>query len=470
MGLHATRVRVGSRFTVNAVSRWASLSITCLALACGSSDSTPETAVGPSITPARPAPPAPSPSPSQPVLPNGVYAVDGLDTELPVGDLDRAFASFGNPDVIAFGETVHTSEGYAQARGRMLRYLVEHRGVRAIGFEAPWRDVDVARAYVERGVGTLNDAIVGLSFRAWMSRGTVTFIEWLRTYNQAHPSDMAAVFGFDVQDPSSSAAYVRAVFAKALPSENALVHTLDICIGARFDKLYDAFNDPVDGAILKLEANETSDRYAACIQATENVRTFMNANEASIVAASSSEEFELARFGVRSLAANEGEYFYFNQPRESYEARDLGMADGVDVMRAVHAPGKRVALVAHNDHIMRARDELVINAGDYEWKSMGSWLGERLGDAYAPVGLFARRVEYNWDGSGVAELPLRDGPNDIERPLHDLGVPYLFVNLADNAVYDPSKSYAITEAETGKPARHFRGIFFLEHSPPFQAP
>jgi hypothetical protein len=101
---------------------------------------------------------------------------------------------------------------------------------------------------------------------------------------------------------------------------------------------------------------------------------------------------------------------------------------------------------------------------------MGSYLHERLGEKYAPVGLFAHRVDINWNGAGVQEFPPRDGDDDLEKQLNELGIPALVLDLADNAVLTPGREYALSDSTRGVPSRHYRAIVFLEHSPPYAEP
>lgn len=406
---------------------------------------------------------APAPAP-----PRGVYPLDGLEPSPSEGDLERALPVLDGADVLAFGETVHTSEGYAAARARLIRYLVEKRGVRAIAFESPWGEVERTRAYVERCQGTLADARAGLRFRAWAaSRATGDLLAWLCARNRAAPDDKVTVFGFDVQDPVFDGRYVRRFFARAAPAEQARAEPLDACLCARFEDWDTAVGDPVDGPMFRGEVVFPRARQDACQEAAGAVSAYLTEHATALEAASSREEVALARFAVRSLAALSTMYFYFSSDqRRSYEARDEGMAEGFGVLRALRAPGQRVAIVAHNEHIMRRRDQLETNG--YDWKSMGSWLGERLGDAYAPVGLFAHRVAYNWDGSKVEELPPRDGEDDLERQLHRLGLPALFLDLRDNALLEVGRRYFMTDVQWGVPADHYRALVFLGDSPAFE--
>jgi erythromycin esterase len=409
------------------------------------------------------------PESTPPPPPRGVHPLDGLDPSLPSADLDRATSMFDDADVVALGETVHSSEGYARARGRIVRYLVEKKGVRAVAFEGPWGPAEATRAYVERCEGTVAGARRGLTFRAWMSRATSELLEWLCQYNKTHASDRVTAFGFDIQDPAFDGSYVRKFFTKAAPAEEIRARALNVCLGAKFETMGQAFADPDEGPVFKGEAELGQGRHEACLTAVADVTSWLDANEAKLVAASSKEELTLAKLATRALRANDGEYFYMlTDSRKSFEARDEGMADAFEVLRSLRAPNQRVAIIAHNDHIMRKRD--LVKAPGYEWKSMGTWLGDRLGAKYAPVGLFAYRVELNWDGSKVERLPERKGSDDLEKPLHDLGMPALVVDLADNAILDPKRTYAITDLERGVPSDHFRALLFLEHSPPFENP
>lgn len=446
------------------------------AIACGAASPAADDGAG-TPTPAPPAAPAPPASAAPdapdaaagPSAPRGIYPLHGLDPDGPRDDLDAAAHVLDGAEVLAFGETVHTSEGYARARLRLIRYLVESGGVRAVAFEGPWGAAEATRGFVERQEGSLTDALRGLTFRAWTSKASADLLTFLAGWNRAHAGDPVRLFGFDVQDPSHDGAFVRAFFAKAAPGEAARARALDACLGARFDDLGAALRDPEDGPLLRLEGQLPEPRHTACLGAAADVGAYLAANEAALLRAASREELALAAFAARAIAGNDGMYFHFlTDPRRSYEARDEGMADGFSTLHALRAPGKRAAIVAHNSHIMARRGEIVSRRDG--WRSMGTWLGERLGDRYAPVGLVAHRVEYDWDGSGVTKERPRDGELDVERPFAELGYPQLLVDLRQNDVLTPGTSYDLSATERGVPARHYRALVFLEHSPPFVDP
>ena len=52
----------------------------------------------------------------------------------------------------------------------------------------------------------------------------------------------------------------------------------------------------------------------------------------------------------------------------------------------------------------------------------------------------------------------------------EVGLPFLFVDLRDNAVYEAGRRYALSAFTRGIPAQHFRALLFLEHSLPYADP
>lgn len=411
-------------------------------------------------------PPAPAP-PSAPALPAGVYELSGVDPTAPTTDLEPLRGIVEGVEIAGLGETIHTSGGYSAARARVMRFFVEQLGYRAISFEGPWGAAEATRRYVEDGEGTLRDAMVGLTFLAWSNDVTAAFLEWLRAFDAAHPNDKVRFFGFDIQGPEHDGAFVRSFFARAAPTQQALADGTRSCLGAKHDTVADEMTDPDEAPYLKIQAELPPERHQACVDALAALDAYVTANVASLTAATSAADVELTRIAVLSLRANDGEYFDFSRdPVKSYEARDDGMAETLLRMRALRAPAAKTVIWAHNRHVMRKGDALVPAPNDIAWHSMGSSLADALGEKYAPIGLFAHRVEYNWDGTKVTTDPPRDGDDDLERPLAALGKPYLLVDLAHNGVFAPGAKFEMGSfGGTGVPAEHYRALIFLEHSP-----
>jgi erythromycin esterase len=98
-----------------------------------------------------------------PVLPDGVHSLSGIDEMLPDDDLQPLDSILGDAKNVGFGESVHTTGGYTQAKFRVIKYLVEKKGFRAIGWE--WQRVDgqVVEDYIVDGKGTARRAAQGHS-------------------------------------------------------------------------------------------------------------------------------------------------------------------------------------------------------------------------------------------------------------------------------------------------------------------
>src|SRR5690349_3742906 len=89
-----------------------------------------------------------------PLLPDGVHALAGIDETLPDDDLAPLDAILGDARNVGLGESVHTTGGYTQAKLRVIKYLVEKKGFRALGWE--WQRVNgqVVEDYIVGGKGT----------------------------------------------------------------------------------------------------------------------------------------------------------------------------------------------------------------------------------------------------------------------------------------------------------------------------
>jgi erythromycin esterase len=414
-----------------------------------------------------PADPPAAASPTAPLLTRGAHPLAGLDPALPVSDLAPLDDILAPAEIVALGETVHTSGGYSAARARIIRYLVEHRGYRAVSFEGPWGPAEATRAFVEDGRGTLQGAMAGLTFLAWRNDVTKDLLVWLRSWNAAHPADKVRFFGFDVQAPWDDGPRLRAFLGKVTPTDPTLADATRACIGAKHDTDTEAYADPVESPILKGQQLLSVAQHEACIGALARVEAHLAAKKTAVVAASSQDDLALARVALVALRAMNGQMFHlFREPAKAYDARDLGMADVLMGLRALRAPGAKTAVWAHNRHITTRGTELVSDADGLSWHATGSVLAERLGTKYAAIGLVAKNVSLNWDGTKVTVQPPRDGADDVEKPLSELGRPYVLLDLADNAVLAPGRSYELGEfGGTGVPAAHYRALVYLETSP-----
>lgn len=391
-------------------------------------------------------------------LPSGITAIAGTDAQLPTDDLQPLVQILGEATLVGLGESGHTSEGYYAAKARLFRFLVEEMGFRALAIESPW---DAARAvgeHVADGTGNATAAITSGLFGVWASQSMLELVEWMRAWNVAHPDDPVAFFGFDIQQPEVDAPAVEAFVEEWLPDQAvALLAGIATCAGT---------------------GPSTCDEgdFTACLAGVDAVRAAIEEREAEIVAASSQEVYELGLIHVVGMRAWEGQLYYVScgdalSMYLGFEARDEGMAYVLLALVELYHPEQKVAVWAHNGHLMMRFDEW---AG---FLMMGVLLREQLGDAYAPIGLVGYSVSLNWPGVYVGEYPPPTGDDTIEVMLHHLCREALLVDLAfpDAAApfFTPGETYGITETLAGTypgvPADQFRALVFLDESPPMDA-
>jgi erythromycin esterase-like protein len=407
---------------------------------------------------------------ARPPLGDGLYEVLSLEMDADITDLAPLGTLVGDADVVSFGETVHFSYGYARARARLIRYAIEHLGFRGLAFEGNWVAAFSVDAYV-KGEATIEEAIDGLNFETWRNRPTVDLLSWIRTFNEAHPGDPVTVFGMDTQNPANDGLQIRLLADALVAGETldadaagAIRDGLRACPGAWQASLAEAEMDPVDGPILLGTAVYFDERFDTCNATLDAIA----ATFASVDAELDARQRAFVHVALTSLRAFQAEiYYYVSDPVRSYEVRDAAAADTFLTLRALLAPGLRVALFAHNWHIERNSTD------DTNWsfESTGTHLAHALGDGYAPIGLFAANVFWNWPDAEIDRGEAHPASlNSIESVLDAYERDYLLVDLevatAEGGVFDPDRRYEMghDEIATARPLSHYRGIFFLHES------
>ncbi len=391
----------------------------------------------------------------------GIFRVEGLDPELPVDDLAAFRNLVGDAEVVALGESVHTSGGYYQAKHRLFRFLVEELGFRAFAFETPWADAELMKNYVDTCEGSSLNAVLNGLFAVWWSQSVLQMAEWMCAYNQANPDDPVTFWGFDVQQPWDDGPLLVSYVEEAVPTANEFVTGLLRCNGASNTSPADYYSDP-DATVVD-EAD-----HAACVEALHGVQSYFDDHEADLVADTSAEALAWGRLSLVSLRAWEHQthYRYRGDQELSGNARDQGMAQVFQAMKQLRNPDDRVAIWAHNWHIAYQSDEMNPVYG----LSMGSHLKQALGDDYFAVGLVGYEVYIKWSGVGSGLLPPPDDPSNVEYRLHyELGHAYLLVDLSftgvDEPFLDSGRQYVVGGHEA-VPADQYGALFYLDVSPP----
>lgn len=198
------------------------------------------------------------------ILP-GVYPVDTIDFDAQTDAFAPLLALSEEAKIIGLGETIHYSDGYSEARAKMIRVLIEESGLRTVAFEGSWATASSTRDYLLGEHDSIDRAMSGLQFSAWYADANRELLMWIRQRNNANPDDKVTIFGFDVQDPVGSANRVRAA-AETLDDStlNTLIEELPECPGAGFESRRALAEDAQEFELVRGQRALPDQRDTAC--------------------------------------------------------------------------------------------------------------------------------------------------------------------------------------------------------------
>ncbi len=406
-----------------------------------------------------------------PELPDHVYEISGLDTDLPHDDLAPLSDIIGEARWVGLGESVHTSGGYYQAKFRLFTWLVEEKGFRAFGFETPWDDALAASDYVATGEGSAEDGVHSL-FGVWQDTAVLDLLTWMRAWNLAHPDDPVHFFGWDIQQPWDDGARLLQFLERAAPDDAATLYAgIDVCNGVGAEDVYDYYtSDEAD----ELSTGIDEETYAACVEGLDTLSAYMTAQEAALVGATTQDDYDWAWISLVGIRAWEGEaYAYATDIAASYEAREVGNTYVIQEMQRLSFPDAKVVVWAHNSHISTGnslvhgyRNNTDTTYSWQGWTSMGEMLETALGDDYAQIGLVGYDVDINWGSYSDPMVP--GNARSVENILHGYGRDYLLVDLepeAGGSLFEFEGEYQVT-MEWMVPSQQWDGLLFLDYSWP----
>ncbi|MFO0667499.1 MAG: erythromycin esterase family protein [Polyangiaceae bacterium] len=367
----------------------------------------------------------------------GVWALDGLPLSLPDHDLAPLSGLVKDAELIGIGENWHTSGDQHATRNRLVRYLVEREGIRLVMLETPWLFATASTSYVA-GQSADRAAASHAMFEVFSSTYMAELLDWLRAWNEGHPTDKVQYFGFDVQESSELSGALRKFIEAVDPLRKAeLTDALAQCYCGGFDSLYACSQTPEAGLT---GSNFPPARDLACRQGLDQLEKEMTLHEGAYAMASSAVTVARAKLGVRNLRAQQKSIISANIA-DAFEARDQGMHDSILSLREIHAPGKKAVVMAHNGHIAHNQEAAWLKANGYpRRRAMGALLRTTLGTKYRTVGQVAYETKINW---GAQPDPKPNTRSDsLERLLHEKQLPYLLLDLHNNEFVKAGASFS----------------------------
>ncbi len=396
----------------------------------------------------------------------GVFWIDGIEEELPSSDLKPLKTMIGDAQVIALGESVHTSAGFYQAKFRLIKFLVQEMGFRSIAFETPRSQAMIATNYVDSGAGTSLVATRSL-FSVWQSNEVRNLLAWMRQHNEAHPRDKVVFFGIDAQQPVTDGNAVRAFLQKVMPDDFSYRNELRSCMGYGFDSEQSFFATGIRNQIHKDEVVMTQAQYESCRQGLRRLRFFMTENERAISRASSPSEFLWALIALDGFESSQDSFFSSGRDRAlRFSSRDQTLATNLIRMKSLLAPRTKTVVWAHNGHIARGFDKMP--KGNLPGKNMGSVLAEYLGSDYFAIGLIGYDVKTNWPTPGGPPSVLPQRANTLPLILHQQGCRYLLLDAAKSFM---NRGRLKIETDYQFPVMasdHYDALLYLDYSAPME--
>ncbi|MGH8876439.1 MAG: erythromycin esterase family protein [Stackebrandtia sp.] len=122
------------------------------------------------------------------------WVADNAKPLPPAGSPQILGAVIGDAVVTGLGETTRQAHEVVVVAHHMMRYLVEHKGYRALALADDSSVVAELDDYVRNGSGTAAGLVANM-WAPWRTTETVDVIEWIRSYNRQHADDPVRLLG-----------------------------------------------------------------------------------------------------------------------------------------------------------------------------------------------------------------------------------------------------------------------------------
>ena len=356
-------------------------------------------------------------------------------------DYDPLMDLIGDARFVLIGEASHGTHEFYRERAEITKRLIQEKGFTAVAVEADWPDAYRVNRYV-RGSNddaTSGEALLGLQqFPTWMWRNTdvLSFVTWLRHYNDALPQDAAKIgfYGLDLYSMHASIEAVLGYLDKIDPEAAKRARYRYSCF-QHFGEDTQAYGYAASFGLAESCEDEAVNQLMELQR-----RTTEYAQQDGQVA---EEEFFFAEQNAR-LVKNAEEYYrsMFRRRVSSWNLRDRHMAETLEQL-FVHldkpeSPAK-IVVWEHNSHLGDARATDMGDAGEL---NVGQLVRERYGRDAVLVGFstYTGTVTAASDWGASAELKrVRPAlPESYEALFHNTGLPRFLLNLRDEGQLIPA--------------------------------
>jgi len=262
-------------------------------------------------------------------------------------DLDVLLDRIGNAQFVLLGEASHGTSEFYTWRAAITRRLIAEKGFSFVAVEGDWPDAYELNRYVKGTAyqGSAAPAVLQNFNRwptwMWANEEIAQLADWLKTYNtQSGTVPKAGFYGLDVYSRWESLDRVVGYLEATDPGAAGVAREAQRCLAAyrRDEQAYaQATLNP---------AKSCADELA---QLLERVQAHVRSRPAS------EEAFDLEQ---NALVAVNAERYYHTMVRsnaQSWNVRDQHMMTTLNRLVALHGPGAKAIVWAHNTHVGDAR-------------------------------------------------------------------------------------------------------------------
>ena len=262
-------------------------------------------------------------------------------------DLDALLDDIGDARFVLLGEASHGTSEFYSWRARISKRLMEEKGFNFIAVEGDWPDCYRINRYVKnyQDAGQSAREVVDTFNRwptwMWANWEVIALAEWMRQYNQDHPQHQVGFYGLDVYSLWESMRAIVDYLQNKDPELAELAKTAYRCFEPYAEDVQayawstrmvpESCEDEVIDLLNEL-------RQKAPIYQSDPETSF-NADQNALVMVNAERYY---RAMVRS-------------DQNSWNVRDIHMADTLDRLIDFHGDNTKAIVWAHNTHVGDAR-------------------------------------------------------------------------------------------------------------------
>jgi len=287
-------------------------------------------------------------------LDKSIIEIRNISPDSSFDDINRLLPILKNTKIVGLGEATHGTHDFFVYKHRLIKLLTTQADFKVIIIEGDFTGSQIMNDYVLYGKGTLNEALLGVSYGIWMTKEFASLIEWIKKYNSnKNYEEKIRFYGFDMNNPSLSAKKVKD-FLKQKDKATKLS-----------DKGLDWF---IEGHSIYKDYNSKKDTIRLFVKELNNAfKGIDNKNE---------KEYKLVEHSKRIL--EQIIEMILANSTEKVLLRDKFMAENIEWIYDFENKTKTI-LWAHNEHIIN-------NNNKKEQKPIGYYLKEKFSNEYYSFG------------------------------------------------------------------------------------